>query len=104
MSKLIWKYDLNTKQLIGNGVEVADDYVLKDGETFDTPGDGLLPPITFNGTEWEGTSFADWSKANSVTPEPSKMEQIVMQQSAQIVQMQKLMMQYGQDIASLKGA
>ena len=27
MSKLIWKYDLNTKQLVGNGIEVADNYV-----------------------------------------------------------------------------
>ena len=103
MSKLIWKYDLNTKQLVGNGIEVADNYVLKDGETWETPGECLLPPITFNGTEWEGTTFEDWSKANPVIPEPSQIQQVVMQQSAQIIQMQKLMMQYGEDIASLKG-
>ena len=103
MSKLIWKYDLNTKQLVGNGIEVDDNYVLKDGETWETPGECLLPPITFNGTEWEGTTFEDWSKANPITPEPSQMQQVVMHQSAQIIQMQKLMMQYGEDITSLKG-
>ena len=101
--KLVWKYDLATKGLIGNGVEVADDYPLKDGETFATPKEGLFPPITFNGTEWEGTTFEDWLKANPVTPEPSQLQQVVMQQSAQIVQMQALIMQYGKDVATLKG-
>lgn len=101
--KLVWKYDLKTKGLIGNGVEVADDYALKDGETFATPEEGLFSPITFNGTKWEGVAFEDWLKENQVAPEPSQLQQIVMQQSAQIVQMQALIMQYGKDIATLTG-
>lgn len=103
MSKLVWRYDVNTRQLVGNGVEVTDEYVLKDGETFDTPEEGLFPPITFNGTKWEGTTFEDWLKANQVTPEPSQLQQVVMQQSAHIIQMQALIMQYGKDISNLKG-
>ncbi|MEK1316043.1 hypothetical protein HCY06_00215 [Limosilactobacillus fermentum] len=94
--KLVWKYDLATKGLIGNGIEVADDYVLQDGETFATPEEGLFPPITFNGTEWEGVTFEDWLKANPVIPEPSKLQQVMMWQSQQIVLLQSTMMSQNQ--------
>ncbi|MEK1393016.1 hypothetical protein HCZ03_00540 [Limosilactobacillus fermentum] len=96
MSKLIWRYDVNTKQLVGNGIEVDDNYALKDGETWETPGDGLLPPITFNGKEWEGATFENWLKANPVTLEPTQMQQVVMQQSQQIALLQSTMMSQNQ--------
>ncbi|MCQ0055474.1 hypothetical protein [Pediococcus acidilactici] len=103
MSKLVWKYDLETKELIGNGVEVADDYSLKDGETFATPEEGLFPPITFNGTEWEGVTYEEWLKANPIVVKPTEVQKIVIQQAKTIVQMQSVLIQQSKDIAALKG-
>ncbi|MFV0982507.1 hypothetical protein [Latilactobacillus phage TMW 1.1393 P1] len=103
MSKLVWKYNSETKELIGNGVEVADNYVLKDGETFVTPEEGLLPPVTFNGEKWEGVTYEEWLKANQIVAKPSDMQKIVIQQSKTIIQMQSIMIQQSKDIATLKG-
>lgn len=102
--KLVWKYDLETKELIGNGVEVADDYVLKDGETFATPEEGLLPPVIFNGEKWEGVTYEEWLKANPIVVNPTEVQKIIIQQAKAIVQMQSVMIQQSKDIATLKGA
>lgn len=102
--KLVWKYDLETKELIGNGVEVADNYVLKDGETFVTPEEGLFLPINFNGTKWEGVTYEEWLKANPIVVKPTEMQKIVMQQSKTIAQIQQMLMQQNKEITELKGA
>ena len=101
--KLVWRYDLDTKELIGNGVEVADDYALKDGETFVTPEEGLFPPVTFNGEKWEGVTYEEWLKANPMVAKPTEVQKIVMQQAKTIAQMQQMLMQQNKDIAALKG-
>lgn len=101
--KLVWKYDLETKELIGNGVEVADDYALKDGETFVTPEEGLLTPVTFNGEKWEGMTYEEWIKDNPIAAKPSDMQKIVIQQAKTIVQIQNVMIQLSKDIVALKG-
>lgn len=75
--KLVWKYDLETKELIGNGVEVGDDYALKVNETFVIPQEGLLEPIVFNGSEWTGANFDDWIADQQNLKNPSDADYVI---------------------------
>lgn len=75
-------------------------------ETLVAPASGLYEPVTFNKEtqSWSGLSEDEWKKEHPETTEPSALQQIVMQQSKTIVQMQSVMMQQSKDIAKLKGA
>ncbi len=66
--KLVWNFDLQSKQLVGTSAkEVSDDYVLEDGETFIPPETGLLSPIIFDtdNQKWVGTDTDTWLKNNA---------------------------------------
>lgn len=82
---------------------VDDDHQLQTNETFVKPEDGLYEPITWNGTGWIGTDKATW-EANQpkVTVKPTKSEQLLMVQQANIAQLQKMIMTQQSEITQLK--
>lgn len=93
---------------------VADDYALKDGETFTKPKDGLYEPITHQGTypndTWVGTPKDVW-EANQpkVEVKPTAQQQLnasFTQQMAQLLAANKQQAQLNAkltvDVAELK--
>lgn len=113
MSKLVWGFDPESRRIVGNGVEVSDNYVLQNNETFVTPQVGLLEPIVFNGSEWTGANFDDWiadqqnlknpSDADYVTPMPTEQDKINAQLLQQAAAQQITNAAIVKQIATIKG-
>lgn len=84
----------------------SSDYVLGENETTVTIDSGLYDPIVFdkNTKTWNSSSEKQWKEEHPENVEPSKVQQIVMQQAMAIAQMQQMLMQQNKDIAELKGA
>lgn len=83
----------------------SSDYVLGENETTVTIDASLYDPIVFdkNTKTWNGSSEKLWKEEHPENVEPSKVQQIVIQQAKTIAQMQSVMMQQNKDIAKLKG-
>ena len=104
MSKLVWDFDPESRRIVGNGVEVPDNYVLQNNETFVTPQGGLLEPIVFNGSEWTGANFDDWiSDADYVTQMPTEQDKINAQLLQQAAAQQMTNAEIIKQIATIKG-
>ena len=100
MAKIIWSYDLTTKTLVGDGVQVDDDYTLKDNETFVAPVDGLLAPIKWTGSEWQGVDIVTWQAAHPVPV--STTAQALAALSYQVMQGQQTITQNQDTITALQ--
>jgi hypothetical protein len=83
MSKLVWTFDPDTKQLVGNGKEMADEYQLAANETLVAPSDGFAP-YTFDGTKWVGSTFDEWRQSHPNIKDPSVQYQINAQLTKQL--------------------
>lgn len=87
MSKLVWTFDPDTKQLVGDGKEMSDEYQLAANETLVAPSDGFAP-YTFDGMKWVGSTFDEWQKRHATAPTPSAEMQAINALGLVVAQMQ----------------
>lgn len=85
-------YDAN-----GNYVKAVYSDTQPDSSTNIDPAGLINPVFDLKTNTWSGNNIA-------IDNKPSELQQIVMQQSMVITQMQQMLMQQKKDIAKLKGA
>ena len=102
LSKLIWRYDEKGLMVGKEGIEVEDNYVLKDRETDIRPKDKLIPPLQFVNNDWHGQNATDYIKKSEKGPGINEqLSQLALQQAQFQVSQQKLNSQLALKLAKL---
>lgn len=84
------------------GIEVADNYVLKDRETDIRPKDKLIPPLQFVNNNWHGQNVTDYIKESGKGPGINEqLSQLALHQAQFQATQQKLNSQLALQVAQL---